>query len=141
MLGNDPQDRPTAAEAATALRGGPLPHPPTRMLATAKPATTSSRAPLRSPGATPGREPPQGLLRPQPQRPQRSPGVLGATVREAVRNPYVLGVGLLLLVVLGLLAALLAGGDGSAVKAPAPEKVPVSQLEKDLADLRKAVTP
>lgn len=127
MTASDPQQRPTAAEVAAALRSGTLPHPPTRVLTTSPSTTAAPDAASELARTKP---------RPQIQAPEPPARVLRETMLDAARTPYALAGVLALLLLLGL-TALVAGGDDAGSPTPAP----ASQLEKDLAELREAVTP
>lgn len=116
MLAQEPQDRPSAAEAAALLTGddATAPAPPaTRVLTTA-----------------PG----------EPQHPAPSGGVVREVLRESApgKRAWVV-LGLLAVAVTAVVAFLIGGGPDSGSAEP-PAQEPVSQLEKDLAALQKAVT-
>ena len=136
MTARDPQYRPNAAEVAAVLRGTAVPPaaPPTEVLAGRAPTAlltevvhhpSASAAPATA--ATDGAAEPRGVVR--------------EVARDAARNPYVLGACLFLLAVVGLVVVLAATGGSDSPSGPAPPPAPVSQLDKDLAELRKAVTP
>lgn len=132
MTARDPAERPAAAEVATALRKAVIPAAaPTDVLAGRAPTAL-----LTDLVAPPGASATTAATAPRPVG-----GVVREVARDAARNPYVLGACLVLLAVLALLIVVAAGARNDPPDAPAPPAAPVSQLDEDLAELRKAVTP
>ncbi len=133
MTARDPQDRPSAAEVAAVLRGAAVPPAaPTEVLAGRAPTALLTDV-VRHPGAA-------GSPAAARDRAADPRGVVREVARDAVRNPYVLGACVFLLAVVVLLVVLAATGGDEPPSSPAPPPAPVSQLDKDLAELRKAVT-
>ena len=136
MTAANPEERPTATQVNQALRAdltGPslgtvvLPSPATAVATVPRVVAAPAEAVPGSYDIGAGRSQPAG-------------GVFGEAIRDAARSPWFLaGVMSLIVTVAVVLALLSSGGAGSA--GTTPSQVPGSQLEKDLSELRDAVTP
>lgn len=135
MTAAEPQNRPTASEVAKALRADM-----TQDVQATRVVTTPLAAPTAGPSHAPtvdeaeahadGASPKQGGRQ----------TTLFAAVRDAAGNRWILAGTLLLTVMIAVLIALASSGDAGSSE-ETPPAAPGSQLDKDLAELRNAVTP
>jgi hypothetical protein len=145
MTATEPGDRPTAADAAAMLATGLAADTPTTVVdmgAVGEGALAGSGEADRTRALT---TPVPAMAPAEAPGPDDAgqPGVVGKVLRDSVRDRGLwLLVGalvLVLLLVLVLVAAVSGGGDEPAAR-PSPTPAPVTQLDKDLAELREAVT-
>jgi serine/threonine protein kinase len=137
MTAAEPENRPTATQVAESLRAdmtaevrataaltSQLPAAPAASLDVAAPVEQA--APLDRDGARPEQ--------------QRGDSAFPAAARAAARRPWFL-VGVLVLIATVAVVIALVSSGGAEPSRTTPSQVPGSQLEKDLAELRDAVTP
>lgn len=123
MTAGEPSERPRADEVAGALRAFAVSE-------SAAPDVSDAPAPTAVlTEATPV----------APVGPERD--VVAEVARDAARNPYVLTAMLLVLFLVVMAITLATAGGNGGNSTPPSGDAPVPQLEKDLAELREAVTP